>query len=138
MTEPTSNPPATEAPLSFPTPSALAHGVADLLQEKKGQELSVLDVSESTTRIADYMILCTGLNARQVAALAEDVVKLAKRAGRIALSVAGTDHNIWVCIDLGDVVVHVMQPEARAHYDLDALWADARVVRRGVEGEDGD
>lgn len=125
-------------PISSLTPVRVAHVVADLLEDKKVENLVVLDISASTTRIADFMVIATGTSGRQVKAVAEDLSKHIKARGDLPRSITGADLAWWVCVDLGDVVVHLMQEEARVHYDLEALWADAEVVRRGVSADELD
>ena len=79
------------------------------------------------------MILASGTNKRQVQAMAEEISKDMKAVGRPALGISGREHGWWVLMDYGDVLVHLMQDDARRYYDLEALWADADIVRRGVE-----
>ncbi len=114
------------------TTAQIAHRAADIIIEKKGERLAVLDVT-GCSDLADYMIVATGTNKRQVQAIAEEIDRQMKKAGVVRRGVTGLEFGRWVLIDLGDVVVHVMSDEARRFYDLEALWADALVVRRGVE-----
>ena len=95
--------------------------VIDALNERKGEDIVVLDVQELTD-ITDYMIVASGRSRRQVAALAEEVVVRSKRAGCQPLGVEGMERGEWVLIDLLDAVVHVMQPETRDFYQLEKLW----------------
>jgi len=110
----------------------VAHKIADIILEKKGLELRVLDISECSD-IGDFMVIATGANKRQVQAMAEDIAKELKSVGRIPIGVNGKEVGWWILMDFGDVIVHLMQEDARRYYDLEALWADAPVVRRGVE-----
>jgi ribosome-associated protein len=114
------------------SPAQTAHKIADLIVEKKGTELLVLDIGECSD-IADYMILASGTNKRQVQAMTEEISKDMKQCGHPAIGISGKTHGWWVLMDYGDVLVHVMQEDARRYYDLEALWADAQIVRRGVE-----
>ena len=70
------------------------------------------------------MLIASGTSTRHVAALAQNVVEKAKASGLHPRGVEGGDNADWVLVDLGDVVVHIMLPEARALYDLERLWAD--------------
>ncbi|MAG58182.1 MAG: ribosome silencing factor [Planctomycetes bacterium] len=116
------------------TTAQIAHKAADLILDKKGQDLVVLDISAMTSSsLADYLVIATGANKRQVQAIAEELDKQMKHAGVRRLSVTGRDYGWWVLVDLGDVLVHVMQEDARRFYDLESLWADAPIVRR-VDG----
>lgn len=93
----------------------------DALNERKGEDIVVLDVRELTD-ITDYMIVASGRSRRQVTALAEEVILRSKRAGRPPMGVEGLERGEWVLIDLLDSVVHVMQPETRDFYQLEKLW----------------
>lgn len=93
------------------------------LDEIKAIDVRVLDV-RPLTDITDFMIIASGRSNRQVRALADEVVAEATRRGVRPLGVEGFDQGIWVLVDLGDVVVHVMQPATRDFYQLERLWDD--------------
>lgn len=77
---------------------------------------------------ADYFLLLSGSNERQVVAIADALERRAKKEGHRPLGTEGSAGARWVLIDLGALLVHVFHEEARYHYDLDGLWADARRV----------
>ncbi len=93
----------------------------DALEDIKAVDIVQLDV-RSLSDFTDYMIIANARSARQVAALAENVVMKAKEAGEAPLGVEGLRGGEWVLVDLCDVVVHVMQPEVREFYQLEKLW----------------
>ncbi|MBE0404535.1 Iojap protein [Halomonas citrativorans] len=95
----------------------------DALEDLKARDITQLDVS-SLTEVTDLMLIASGTSTRHVAALAQNVVEKAKAAGLAPRGVEGGDNADWVLVDLGDIVVHVMMPEARVLYDLERLWAD--------------
>lgn len=95
--------------------------VLDALEDLKGNDIKCLDV-RSQTDIADYMIVASGTSSRHVAALVNNVVVEAKAIGVEPKGVEGQQGGEWILIDLTDVVVHVMNPQAREFYDLERLW----------------
>ncbi|MDR5874574.1 ribosome silencing factor [Halomonas sp. CUBES01] len=95
----------------------------DALEELKARDIAQLDVA-GLTDVADIMLIASGTSTRHVAALAQNVVERAKAAGLAPRGVEGGDNADWVLVDLSDVIVHIMLPEARALYDLERLWAD--------------
>ena len=118
------------------SPATFAHKIGDLILEKKGVDLVVMDV-EKVTSLTDHIVIATASNPRQVKSMALDVLEYAKSVGKATLSREGLEQAWWVLLDFGDIVVHIMQEEARGYYDLEVLWADGEVVRRSpVDEED--
>ena len=95
----------------------------DALEDIKGMDIKVLDVMDKSS-VTDIMIFASGNTSRQVKALANSVADKAKKAGSPALGIEGDEGNEWVLVDLGDVVVHVMQPSIREFYNLEKLWGE--------------
>jgi len=107
------------------------------IQEKKGQKIVIADFSDIENIICKYFVICQGNTNVQVNAITDEIVDyVRKQTGQKPFSVTGRDNNIWVAIDYGDVIVHVFQPEARAFYDLEHLWADAKLVEILDEGQE--
>ena len=102
----------------------LAKLVVEALDEIKAVNVRVIDV-RGITSITDYMVIASGRTDRQVRAMAEKVAAMAKDHGVAPLGMEGQREGEWVLLDLGDVVVHAMQPAARDFYQLEKLWADA-------------
>jgi ribosome-associated protein len=94
----------------------------DALDDLKGVRTVTLDV-RGLSNVTDYLVISSGNSNRHVRSLAENVCLKAKAAGSAPLGVEGEDAGEWVLVDLGDVVVHVMQPATRDFYDLERLWA---------------
>lgn len=105
------------------TPEALRDRVIEALEDRKGQKILALDVRKLTS-IADFMVIVTGTSNRHVKALVDSVVEAATAAGSKPFGIEGLETNEWVLVDLGDVLVHVMQAEPRAFYDLERLWSE--------------
>ncbi|MBQ0755164.1 MAG: ribosome silencing factor [Gammaproteobacteria bacterium] len=101
--------------------TALLNIVLHALDELKAKDVSSLDVKELTS-IADNMVIASGTSARHVKALADNVAEQAKENGYRPIGVEGGEGADWVLVDLGDVIVHVMQQSTREYYDLERLW----------------
>ncbi|MEX0618468.1 MAG: ribosome silencing factor [Pseudohongiellaceae bacterium] len=101
--------------------SELSRLVVGALEEVKGKSVSCLNV-EKLTQITDYMVIATGTSNTHVKALAEEVVRQSKHVGIKVQGVEGLTQSEWVLVDLGSVVVHIMQAPVRALYDLEELW----------------
>ena len=95
--------------------------VVDALEEIKAFDIKVLSVSKLTSMF-DYIVIASANSSRQTKALADNVREKVKSAGGSILSLEGEQTGEWLLVDLGDVIVHIMQPEAREYYNLEALW----------------
>lgn len=108
------------------TPKELAIIAAKALDEKKGREISAIDITELTT-LADYFVIATGTSNTQINALCGAVEKaLKEEADEMPLHREGHRDGTWVLLDYGCVAVHVFSPEAREFYDLERLWQDGK------------
>lgn len=95
--------------------------------DKKAQDVVVLDLRH-TPAFTDYFVLCTGLNVRQVKAIA-DAIEESLRAAKVRPShIEGYERAEWVLMDYFTFVVHVFTPQTRAFYALDRLWGDAERI----------
>jgi ribosome-associated protein len=95
--------------------------VVDALEDVKAQDIEVFNTSK-LTELFDRVIVASGTSNRQTRALAWSVVEKVKAAGGAVISVEGTEAGEWVLVDLGDAVVHIMQPAARHYYALEEIW----------------
>jgi ribosome-associated protein len=100
--------------------------VVDALEDVKAQDIQVFDTTPITT-LFDRVVLASGTSNRQTRALAKSVHDKVREAGAPVLSMEGTDTGEWVLVDLGDVVVHIMQPVTRDHYRLEDIWGEVSV-----------
>ncbi|WP_420467885.1 ribosome silencing factor [Panacagrimonas sp.] len=101
------------------------------LEDLKAKEVSVLDV-RGLTSMTDTMVICSGTSNRHVKSLAQAVVEKCKEGGFRPMGIEGLDESEWVLVDLGDAVVHVMQAQARAFYQLEKLW-DMKEVKSAAQ-----
>jgi len=96
--------------------------VQDVLDERKGQYITTLDVRGKTS-ITDYMVLVTGTSNRHLKSLCDYVVEKLKESGVKPLGLEGDLSSDWVLLDLGDVIVHAMTAQTREFYQLEKLWS---------------
>lgn len=92
------------------------------IEDMKGEDVLELDVKGKTS-VTDKLIIVSGTSSRHVKSIASNVAVEAKRNGSKPLGVEGETQGEWVLVDLGDIVVHVMQPHVRQFYDLEKLWS---------------
>ena len=92
--------------------------------EKKAEDIVVLDIGRIVP-IADYFVIASGKNRKQLQAIADEVTHKMKAAGARRLGIEGYEEGSWVCVDYGDVIVHLFHEDVRSFYELETLWADA-------------
>jgi len=95
--------------------------VVDALEDIKGRDIEVINTTKLTS-LFDAIVVASGDSNRQVRSLARNVHDKAREAGVHVLSCEGEETGEWVLVDLGDIVVHVMQPAIRSYYRLEELW----------------
>jgi len=97
-------------------------------EAKQATGIKVLDLT-AITSFADYFVICTGSNARQIQAISDEIgIQLKQQARELPNSLEGYNQSEWVLADYGDLVVHIFSPKAREYYDLERLWRGARNV----------
>lgn len=105
-------------------PKELALSLADLVDERQGEEIVILDVS-GPLAIADYFVIATVRNTRHAQSLARELAQAAKTAGCAFRRMSGADSESgWVLLDFDLVVVHLFDAERREFYSLENLWSD--------------
>lgn len=107
--------------------------VVAALEEIKGRDIEVIN-TRKLTALFDRIVICSGESNRQTRALARNVQEKVREAGGEVVSVEGEDSGEWVLVDLGDIVVHVMQPAIRSYYNLEELWDTTPAGRRKLAG----
>ncbi|HFQ13526.1 MAG TPA: ribosome silencing factor [Gammaproteobacteria bacterium] len=110
----------------------LKERVIDAIEDVKGIDIKVLDVKDKTS-VTDVMIIVSGNSSRQVKAIADNVIMEVKKAGHPPLGVEGEEYGEWALVDLGDVIVHVMQPAIRDFYNLEKLWGEDSPAAAGEQ-----
>lgn len=103
--------------------------VVAALEEIKGEDIEIINTSKLTP-LFDRVIVASAQSNRQTRALARNVSERVREAGGVVLSMEGEDTGEWVLVDLGDIVVHLMQPAVRSHYNLEELWTGSSASRR--------
>ena len=97
-------------------------------ESKKAGDIKVLDLT-GITSFADFFVICTGTNSRQVQAISDEVnLQMKHKAGELPISVEGYSQADWVLADYGDLLVHIFSPTAHEYYGLERLWRNARTV----------
>ena len=96
-------------------------------ESKKATDIVVLDLREVTS-FADFFVISTGSNPKQIQAIAEEIAQQMEQRGEYPVSVEGFGNAEWVLADYGDLLIHVFSAKARAYYELERLWRHAKLV----------
>lgn len=112
-----------------PSTQQLVNSIINGLQEKKGHDIVITDLSTITEAITEAFVICTANSPSHVQALAESVGDIARKEIQARpTAVSGLRGGIWAAMDYQDAIVHILLPEARSFYDIEHLWADATVT----------
>jgi ribosome-associated protein len=101
--------------------------IFEALDEHKGRDISILDIGEVSV-IADYFVIATADNVRQVEALTDAVEEKMFKAGFDLRKKEGVAESGWILMDFNDVIVHIFDKEQRLFYDLERIWSDGKKV----------
>lgn len=99
----------------------LAQHILNELEELQATDIKQIDVYGKTS-IADLFIVCTGRSNRHVKAVGTKIIEKLKQLQQPPMSSSGLDSGEWALIDCGDIILHIMTPEVRAFYNIEALW----------------
>jgi ribosome-associated protein len=102
--------------------------VIDALEDIKAFDITVMDVRK-LTEMTSYMIVASANSTRQAKAIADNVREKLKAKGAELRGTEGDKEGEWVLVDLGDIVIHIMIPSARAYYNLEQLWGETEIRR---------
>ena len=100
--------------------------IATLMLDKKALEIKIFDVRKITT-LTDYFIICTSESDPQTKAIVNHIERTLKGNGMRPVSSEGLNNNEWVILDYIDIIIHIFSKEKREFYNLDRLWADAKI-----------
>ena len=109
----------------------------DALEDKKGEDITVIDISEVSV-IADCFIIAGGSNKSQIQAMSDSVEEKLGRAGMPLKQSEGYGSANWILLDFGDVIVHIFTDDERRHYELDSLWSEAPAEEYHEEDDEAD
>ncbi len=103
--------------------------IVDAIQDTKGEDIKIFDLSGIENAVADTFIICSGNSNTQVSAIAGNVEKQTRNnLKERPWHVEGTDNALWVLMDFVSVVVHIFQKETREYYNIEELWGDAKIT----------
>ena len=107
----------------------LVKKIVEGIQEKKGKNIVIADLTEIDDTICNYVIICQGNSPSHVLAIVDSVKEyVRKETGNKVYGVDGVKNAQWVAMDYSDVLVHIFLPEVREFYNLEHLWADAKLT----------
>ncbi len=107
---------------------ALAHKIVNTLEDKKGEDILLMDIADHCS-FTDYFIICNAISNRTMKALSNDVqVAVKQEFSLLTRGVEGDPDGGWVLLDYGDVIVHLFSPEQRSYYRLEELWQEGTVL----------
>jgi ribosome-associated protein len=106
----------------LPEVERLLKVVEQSLDDDQASDITTIPLSGKSS-IADYMVVASGRNARQITAMADHLATKLKAEGARAVSIEGLKTCEWVLIDCGDIIVHLFRPEVRSFYNLEKMWA---------------
>ena len=105
-------------------PKEIAITCAKVADQKKARDILILDISKLSS-VTDYFVICTGINERQLYAIADEIEKQLKALSVKKFGMEGNREAKWILIDYGSVIVHLFDQEMRSYYELELLWGDA-------------
>ncbi|MBR5053380.1 MAG: ribosome silencing factor [Bacteroidaceae bacterium] len=104
----------------------LVEAIVEGLQDKKGRDIVVADLTGIPDAVCHYFVICSGGSPQQVQALAHSVGDTCReKVAAKPIAVSGLHNSLWVAMDFAEVIVHIFLPELRSFYDIEHLWADA-------------
>ncbi|MGE5124252.1 MAG: ribosome silencing factor [Acidobacteriaceae bacterium] len=105
----------------------MARAVVDHLEEKKAEDLVLIDIINLAI-FADYFVICSGTSDRMLNALAKSVLEYLELGYHVSAKIEGEPRDGWILIDAGDIIIHIFSPEQRNYYKLEDLWSQGKVL----------
>lgn len=109
-------------------PKELTNRIASLMDEKKALDVVLIDISQKAS-FADYFVLASAGNERQMGALVDNIEDMLEPEGIFPKSIEGKKASGWILMDYGDVIVNVMTIEMRDKYSIEKIWGDCEIQR---------
>ncbi|MBQ4633334.1 MAG: ribosome silencing factor [Prevotella sp.] len=107
----------------------LTNAIIEGIQEKKGYDITVVDLATIEGTICNKFIICQGNSPSQVEAIADSIEEFARvKGGEKPVNIVGLGLSQWVAMDYVDVIVHIFLPDTREYYNIENLWEDAGVI----------
>ncbi|MBT3338600.1 MAG: ribosome silencing factor [Anaerolineae bacterium] len=107
------------------TTQELPYAIVDTLEDKKGEDILLLDL-RGVTELCDYFVICTGTSDRMLDGLADDLVRKIRTSHQVKGQLEGRARDGWLLVDYGDVIVHLFSPDQRDYYALEELWEGSK------------
>ena len=108
----------------------LITNIISVIEEVKGNKITILDLREIENTVCDYFIVCEGSSNTQVNAIVGSVQKIVSKTLKDKpWHIEGTENAEWILMDYVNVVVHVFQKHIREYYDIESLWGDAKITK---------
>ena len=108
----------------------LTNKIVETIQDTKGEDIMIFDLSKIENSVAQTYIICTGNSNTQVSAISGNIEKKVRNELQDRpWHVEGTENSLWVLLDYVSVVVHVFQRQTREYYDIEELWGDAVITK---------
>lgn len=107
---------------------SIVESIIEGIQDRKGEQITVADLSGIEESVCRYFVICQGSTPNQTQAIMDSIWETVRvNEGRKPDFTEGANYAHWIAMDYGDVMVHIFTPELRSFYDLEHLWADARL-----------
>lgn len=108
----------------------LNKAIIDIIEDKKGENISLIDLTKVDGTICNYFIVCEAQSTTQVNAISNEIEdKMAELHKEKALRIQGRETNLWIVMDYGDIFVHIFERETRDFYGLDAFWSESPTTK---------